>query len=203
MTTQETLHCSQCRHENLASARFCSFCGTSLGSGAICGVCSAPVLEASAQFCNQCGSRLEEAVSEAAPAQAPREPAVSVAPTPEPAPVPAALPPMHAHAEALEEFSLPPMEILSHKAHRSQLFYAQVFAVLAVITIVEIGIFYVEVAAFKVPSLILLSTAKFALVAMFFMHLKGDRRLFSTLFVGPFFIAAAILVSLVGLFRNF
>lgn len=50
-----------------------------------------------------------------------------------------------------------------------------------------------------VPILIVLSAAKFALVAMFYMHLKQDSKLFTNLFVWPIIIAAAIILSLIVL----
>ncbi len=74
---------------------------------------------------------------------------------------------------------------------------------LAVITIIEIGIFYVDQAGARISSLLLLSAIKFALVIMFFMHLKGDRRFFSALFVAPVFLGAAVLIALIALFDNF
>jgi caa(3)-type oxidase subunit IV len=51
-----------------------------------------------------------------------------------------------------------------------------------------------------VPVLLALSAVKFALVAMFYMHLKQDSRLFSSVFVFPLMIAAIIILALVGLF---
>jgi cytochrome c oxidase subunit IV len=51
-----------------------------------------------------------------------------------------------------------------------------------------------------VPVLLALSAVKFALVAMFSMHLKKDSRLFSSVFVFPLMIAAIIILALVGLF---
>jgi heme/copper-type cytochrome/quinol oxidase subunit 4 len=48
-----------------------------------------------------------------------------------------------------------------------------------------------------VPLLLLLSAAKFALVAMFYMHLKQDHKLFSGVFVFPLIIAAFIIVALI------
>ena len=48
--------------------------------------------------------------------------------------------------------------------------------------------------------LIVLSAAKFALVAMFYMHLKQDPRLLANLFVFPLTIAAVIIASLIVLF---
>jgi hypothetical protein len=53
------------------------------------------------------------------------------------------------------------------------------------------------VAPIVVLILLVLSAAKFALVAMFYMHLKQDPRLLSNLFVFPIIIAAVIIVSLV------
>lgn len=51
-----------------------------------------------------------------------------------------------------------------------------------------------------VPVLLLLSAGKFALVAMYYMHLKQDSKLFSGLFVFPLIIAAVVIVSLIALF---
>ena len=51
-----------------------------------------------------------------------------------------------------------------------------------------------------IPVLLALSAVKFALVAMFYMHLKQDSRLFSSVFVFPLVIAAVIIVALIGLF---
>jgi heme/copper-type cytochrome/quinol oxidase subunit 4 len=47
--------------------------------------------------------------------------------------------------------------------------------------------------------LLLLSAAKFALVAMFYMHLKQDSKLFSGIFVFPLIIATVIILSLMVL----
>ena len=51
-----------------------------------------------------------------------------------------------------------------------------------------------------VPVLLLLSAAKFALVAMYYMHLKQDSKLFSGLFVFPLIIASVVIFSLIALF---
>ncbi len=49
--------------------------------------------------------------------------------------------------------------------------------------------------------LLVLSAAKFALVAMFYMHLKQDPKLLSNLFVFPLIIAALIIGALIVLFQ--
>jgi caa(3)-type oxidase subunit IV len=49
--------------------------------------------------------------------------------------------------------------------------------------------------------LLVLSAAKFALVAMFYMHLKQDPRLLANLFVFPIALAAVIIGALIVLLR--
>jgi heme/copper-type cytochrome/quinol oxidase subunit 4 len=56
------------------------------------------------------------------------------------------------------------------------------------------------VAPLIIPILVVLSAAKFALVAMFYMHLKQDAKLFSGLFVFPLIIAVALVAALIMLF---
>lgn len=50
-----------------------------------------------------------------------------------------------------------------------------------------------------VEILLILSAAKFALVGMFYMHLKQDSKLFSNLFVFPIIIAAGLIIALIAL----
>jgi cytochrome c oxidase subunit IV len=91
-------------------------------------------------------------------------------------------------------------------AHPQTREYLVIAAILTVITIVEVAIFYIEpikVTWMFVPTLLVLSAAKFALVAMFYMHLKFDGRLLTTLFVGPLLIAAATIIALLFLFDHF
>jgi caa(3)-type oxidase subunit IV len=82
--------------------------------------------------------------------------------------------------------------------------YLGIAVVLTVITAMEVAIFYIP--ALKpvlVPSLLVLSALKFALVAMFYMHLKFDHPLFSWLFVVPMVLAALVIVALMKLFGVF
>jgi cytochrome c oxidase subunit 4 len=82
--------------------------------------------------------------------------------------------------------------------------YLAVAGVLAVITVVEVGVFYVP--AFQrllAPTLITLSAVKFSLVAMFYMHLKSDHRLFTLVFTLPLLIALGVFVALLFLFGVF
>jgi cytochrome c oxidase subunit 4 len=50
-----------------------------------------------------------------------------------------------------------------------------------------------------VPLLLVMAAAKFALVVMFFMHLRYDTRALTTLFLGPLFIATLLGVALMTL----
>ena len=73
---------------------------------------------------------------------------------------------------------------------------------LAILTAVEVAVFYVEVLepAF-LPIFLILSVAKFALVVLFYMHLKFDSRLFSGVFVGGLLLAISVAVVLMALFQ--
>jgi caa(3)-type oxidase subunit IV len=51
-----------------------------------------------------------------------------------------------------------------------------------------------------VPVLLILSAAKFALVAMFYMHLKSDGKLLGSVFVFSLLIAAVVVSALIVLF---
>lgn len=79
--------------------------------------------------------------------------------------------------------------------------YLRVAAVLVILTVIEVGVFYVPAfTTILVPVLLLLSACKFALVVMFYMHLKTDNPFFSFLFGAPFLLAATVLVALLFLF---
>ena len=84
--------------------------------------------------------------------------------------------------------------------------YKWVAIILTLITIFEVWAYYlpafVASPAF-VPTLLIMSALKFAIVVMFYMHLKYDHRLFRGLFTGPLTIAIATIVSLLFLFGKF
>jgi cytochrome c oxidase subunit 4 len=99
----------------------------------------------------------------------------------------------------------------SHEhAHPTAGLYFKVGLVLFVLTALEVGLYEITygdhagalaptLKPLFVPLLLLLSAAKFALVAMFYMHLKQDSKLFSGVFVFPLAIAAFIIVALMVL----
>ena len=79
--------------------------------------------------------------------------------------------------------------------------YLIIAAFLVVLTVMEITVFYVHpLRPVLVPVLLVLAAAKFALVAMFYMHLKYDGWLLTGVFVFPLMMATVLLVSLILLF---
>ena len=91
-----------------------------------------------------------------------------------------------------------------HTGHPTPFTYFKVAMILAAITAVEVGVFYVEGLGHGIiPLLAVLSGTKFALVAMFYMHLKYDARLFSGFFVGGLALAVAVVFAVLGLFKFF
>lgn len=61
--------------------------------------------------------------------------------------------------------------------------YLFIFIALAVLTLIETLVSYVQQTAIRVPTLIVLSVLKALLVLLYFMHLKFDSKLFTYLFV--------------------
>ncbi|MEX2529152.1 MAG: cytochrome C oxidase subunit IV family protein [Gemmatimonadota bacterium] len=86
------------------------------------------------------------------------------------------------------------------EGHASAMFYVWIGVILAVVTAVEVGIFYMEaLSSIEVPLLILLSASKIVLVVMFFMHLKMEPRFITGLFMsgallGTFMVAALVIL---------
>lgn len=87
-------------------------------------------------------------------------------------------------------------------AHPAPGLYAKIAVTLVILTALEVAVYYVEsIRAYLIPILIVLMIVKFALVAMYYMHLKQDAKLFVGLFVFPILIAVGIILALIALFR--
>ena len=83
--------------------------------------------------------------------------------------------------------------------------YKWVALILTLITVVEVWVYYTP---FKdsplfVPVLLIMSAVKFAIVVLYYMHLKYDHKLFKALFTGPLIIAMSTLTALLFLFGKF
>jgi len=95
----------------------------------------------------------------------------------------------------------------AHDAHAHPTWkqYKWVALILTVITGVEVWVYYIPsfvASRLFVPSLLIMSAVKFAIVVMFYMHLKYDSRLFRALFTGPLIIAVITIISLMFLFGH-
>ena len=91
-----------------------------------------------------------------------------------------------------------------HFEHPTPFTYVKVAIALVVITAIEVGVFYLEwLGKGIIPVLAILSGMKFALVIMFYMHLRYDSKLFSVLFLGGLSLAFLVMLGLLVLFRVF
>src|SRR5881392_4246232 len=89
-------------------------------------------------------------------------------------------------------------------AHATVWTYIKVALVLTGVTILEVGSTYIrQLTPIIVPLLIVMSAAKFALVVLFFMHLRYDARPLSIIFVGSLVIALGIALALTTLTGQF
>lgn len=81
----------------------------------------------------------------------------------------------------------------SAERHPDPATYIRVGVILGIVTAVEVAIYYLDIAYGALLGLLLaLSVMKFVLVALWFMHLQFDSRLFSTLFAGGLALAIAL-----------
>lgn len=82
--------------------------------------------------------------------------------------------------------------------------YVKIAAILGAITAIEVAVFYIpSLAPVLTPVLLVLSAAKFTIVAMYYMHLKFDSRLYTGLFCAGLVVAGSIMLALLGLFGSF
>ena len=105
--------------------------------------------------------------------------------------------PLSAHAHATDQ---------AHE-HASVRTYVRVAVILTLVTGLEVGVIYIRaLTPIIVPLLLVMAAGKFALVVMFFMHLRYDGRALTTLFLGPLLIATLLgiaLMTLTGAFLIF
>jgi cytochrome c oxidase subunit 4 len=86
--------------------------------------------------------------------------------------------------------------------HVSWKFYTVIGLVLAIITAVEVAVFYIEaLSPVLIPVLVTLSVTKFVLVVLFFMHLKYDHAIFGRVFWAPLLLAVLVVIGMILLFH--
>ena len=72
----------------------------------------------------------------------------------------------------------------SGNGHAGPIYYWVIAAILGLITLIEVWWFTVpELLYMLVPAMLIFSILKFVLVVAFFMHLRFDHKMFSTIFV--------------------
>jgi cytochrome c oxidase subunit 4 len=71
--------------------------------------------------------------------------------------------------------------------------YVTIGAILAVLTAIEVLLYYVRAApAITIPALLALTFLKFALVVLWFMHLRFDHKIFARIFASGIAIAVVV-----------
>ena len=88
--------------------------------------------------------------------------------------------------------------------HPTALRYVQIALILAVLTGLEVWIYYQkEMARYLITVLLILSATKFSMVVLWYMHLKFDNKLFTALFTLGLTIGGSILIAMIVLFRAY
>jgi len=91
----------------------------------------------------------------------------------------------------------------AEEEHASNRTYLGVAGILAVLTALEVMVFYVEaLAPVLVPILVVMMIGKFALVVMYFMHLRYDPGILKGLFTGALTVATAIVIAMMALYEK-
>ncbi len=101
--------------------------------------------------------------------------------------------PGHAEAEAHPEH-----------AHPSDAKYVQIALILAAITAAEVASYYLDLSSTALLlALIPMMVVKFAMVALWFMHLKFDSHIFRGFFVTGIILAVAVYLIVMSAFQLF
>ena len=91
-------------------------------------------------------------------------------------------------------------QVAHDEEHTTPRTYVRIAAILAVITVAEVVIYYIPaVRGVLVPVLIVLSLAKFLMVVGFFMHLKFDHRLYRFMFGAGMVLTLAVYLAMLAM----
>ncbi len=98
-------------------------------------------------------------------------------------------------ARARMDAAWAPTDIAAHEGHPSPSQYIAIGLILGVVTAVEVAVYYVDaLEGALLGILMVLSAMKFILVALWFMHLRFDNRLFSILFSSGVVLAVLLFI---------
>ncbi len=87
--------------------------------------------------------------------------------------------------------------------HKPNSFYIKVAVALAIVTAVEVGLYYLELGKWFMPILLILMAVKFLTVVSLFMHLKYDNKMFAMLFYSGLILALLVYIAALMTFRFF
>ncbi len=91
-----------------------------------------------------------------------------------------------------------------HGTHPTDVFYVRIAIILAVLTAVEVGLSYIGISGVAlILPLLFVMAVKFAMVGMYFMHLKFDNRLLNRVFYSGLFLAVSVYVAALMAFHFF
>tara|TARA_B100001964_G_C14254340_1_gene611513 strand:+ start:1543 stop:1863 length:321 start_codon:yes stop_codon:yes gene_type:complete len=89
-------------------------------------------------------------------------------------------------------------------SHPQPITYFKVAMALVILTALEVLVFYFDWLGYAIiPVLAVLSIGKFAIVVMYYMHLKFDAKLFTYVFMAGLILAAIVILWLMALFGWF
>jgi cytochrome c oxidase subunit 4 len=87
--------------------------------------------------------------------------------------------------------------------HKPNIFYIKVALALAIVTAVEVALYYLDLGKLYLPILLILMVIKFLTVVSLFMHLKYDNKMFSMLFYSGLILALLVYLAALMTFRFF
>lgn len=98
-------------------------------------------------------------------------------------------------ARARMDAAWAPTDIAAHEGHPSPSQYIAIGLILGVVTAAEVAVYYVDaLEGALLGILMVLSAMKLILVALWFMHLRFDNRLFSILFSSGVVLAVLLFI---------
>ncbi len=87
-------------------------------------------------------------------------------------------------------------------AHPGPRRYVEIAVILAVLTSLEVILSYLSLNdVLKAAGMMVIMAIKFSMVAMWFMHLRFDNRLFTVMFVGGLTLALAVFIAVLTIQR--
>ena len=104
--------------------------------------------------------------------------------------------------QAPVEQAPPDEERLEHLEHHpTDRQYVKVAIILSVVTAIEVAIYYVPaLRSLLIPMLLAFAFIKFVMVALWFMHLRFDSRIFRRFFITGIILALAVFAAVLTIF---